>query len=74
MKIASNVFWCSFLVNQRGCPNHLLTPLFDYLVENDAFINNLKANEKKSYERNFVNIHGALLDAFVEAIDGLCDE
>jgi hypothetical protein len=74
MKTASKVFWCSFFVNQRGCPHHLLSPLFNYLVENNVFINDLKADDKESYERDFVKIHSDLLDAFVEAIDGLCDE
>src|SRR5579859_2094140 len=74
MKTANIVFWCSFFVNQRGCPPHLLQPLFDYLVENGAFINDLKLNEKESYEREFVRTHDDLLNKFVKSIDDICDE
>jgi hypothetical protein len=70
MNTATKVFWCSFFVNQRGCPSHLLHPLFDYLVEKS----DLKADEKESYESEFVKIHDDLLDAFVESIDEICDE
>jgi len=74
MKIASRIFWCSFFVNQCGYLNHFFTPLFNYLAENNAFIKDLKADEKRSYESDFVKIHDDLLDAFVEAINELCDE
>jgi hypothetical protein len=40
------------------------------LVENS----DLKADEKESYESEFVKIHDDLLDAFVESIDEICDE
>ena len=58
----------------HGCPHHLLTPLFNYLVENSTFINNLKADKKESYASEFVKSHDNLLDAVVESIDELCDE
>src|SRR5438046_991994 len=74
MKTVRCLFWCSFFVNQHGCHCHLLTPLFNYLVENSAFINNLKADEKESYASEFVKSHDDLLDAVVESIDELCDE
>ena|SRR5947199_3397800 len=74
MKTAGCIFWCSFFVNQRGCPRHLLTALFNYLVENSTFISDLKADEKESYESGFIKSHDNLLDAFVESIDELCDE
>jgi hypothetical protein len=74
MKSATSVFWCSFFVNQRGCPRHLLTPLFNYLVENSTFINDLNADEKESYESGSIKSHDDLLDAFVESIYELCDE
>ena len=70
MKAANNIFWCSFFVNQRGCPRHLLTPLFNYLVENCDF----KSDEKESFETEFIKSHDDLLDAFVESIDEICDE
>jgi hypothetical protein len=74
MNAANTVFWCSFFVNQRGCPPHLLQPLFQYLVENSAFINDLKLNEKESYEREFVNAHDDLLIKFEKSIDEVCEE
>ena len=74
MKTANTVFWCSFFVNQRGCPRHLLKTLFNYLVENSAFINDLKVDEKESYEREFIKTHDDLLNTFVQSIDELCEE
>ena len=39
MHAAIAVFWATFFVNQRGCPNRsLLKPLFYYLVENCKFM------------------------------------
>jgi len=75
MKTASKIFSCSFFVNQRGCPCHLLTPLFNYLVENSTYVTDLKAeSEKENFEREFVKSHDDLLDAFIESIDAICDE
>jgi hypothetical protein len=74
MKTANTVFWCSFFVNQRGCPVHLLRPLFNYLVEHSAFINELTLAEKESYEREFVKTHDDLLNKFVKSIDDICEE
>ena len=75
MKSANTVFWCSFFINQRGCSRRdLLRLLFNYLIENCAFINDLKPDEKESYEREFVKTHDDLLDKFVESIDAICEE
>jgi hypothetical protein len=74
LKAASVVFWCSFFVNQRGCPPHFLNPLFNYLVESCAFINHLKLDEKEKYEIEFIKIHDDLLDRFVKSIDDICEE
>jgi hypothetical protein len=75
MKTANTVFWCSLFVNQRGCSqrDHLKS-LFSYLVENNAYYNELKQDEKEGYEREFVKTHDDLLDKFVESIDAICDE
>ena len=62
MQAAINVFWCSFFVNPRGCLRHLLTPLFDYLIENSAFISDLEATEKESYKSEFVQTHDDICD------------
>jgi hypothetical protein len=75
MKTANIVFWCSFFVNQRGCSQHNhLKSLFSYLVENNAYYNDLKLDEKESYEHEFVKTHDELLDKFVESIDAVCEE
>ena len=74
MKTANTVFWCSFFANQRGCPRHLLKTLFNYLVENSAFIDDLKLEEKENYECEFIKMHDDLLDKFVQSIDQLCEE
>ena len=74
MESANSVFWCSFFVNQRDCPPHLLQPLFNYLVENSPFVNELKLDEKESYEREFVKTHDDLLNKFVKSIDDICDQ
>jgi len=75
MKTANTIFWCSFFVNQHGCIHHdLLKPLFNYLVENSAFINDLNPDEMESYECEFVKTHDDLLDNFVQSIDVICDE
>jgi len=74
MKTANTVFWRSFFVNQHGCPRQLLTPLFNYLSENCAFIKDLQPDEKECYEREFIEIHDDLLNKFVESIDGISEE
>lgn len=75
MKTANVIFWCSFFVNQRGCIHRdLLKPLFNYLIENNAFINDLNPDEMERYEHEFVKTHDDLLDNFTQSIDAICDE
>ena len=71
MKAANTVFWCSFFVNQRGCPRHQHKPLFNYLVENNDI---LKSDDKEFYQREFIKAHDELLNKFVDSIDDLCEE
>ena len=51
-----------------------LAALVNYLGETSAFINSLEPDEKESYERGFIEIHDALLDQFMQSIDGICKE
>jgi len=71
MKAANTVFWCSFFVNQRGCPRHQHKPLFDYLIENN---NHLTPNDKEFYQRDFIRAYDELLNKFVDLVDDFCEE
>jgi len=75
MHAAIAVFWATFFVNQRGCPNRsLLKPLFYYLVENCEFMEMVDEEEKADYLKEFIESHDRLLDMLIESIDALCDK
>ena len=70
-----NVFWATFFVNQRSCPNRAyLKPLFEYLVENCQFMDMVDEEQKNDYLKEFTESHDRLLDTLIESIDDLCDQ
>ena len=75
MHAAIAVFWATFFVNQRGCPNRaLLKPLFYYLVEKCEFMDMVDEEQKDNYLKEFTESHDSLLDMVIESIDALCDK
>lgn len=68
------VFWSTFFINQRGCPENLLVPLFNHLISKTAVFNDFNETTIKECEAEFREAHENLLNYFVTAIDGLCLE
>jgi len=73
-KTANTVFWCTFFVNQHGCPNALLNPLFKHLSTNNPFFMVAEDHVLEGYQAEFSVVHDQLLKSLIAAIDHYCVE
>ena len=74
LRAANAIFWSTFFINQRGCPENFLVPLFNHLISKTAAFKDFDESILKACEAQFCRAHDDLLDYFVTEIDNPCLE
>ena len=61
-------------MNQRGCPENSLVPLFKQLFSSNVIYQSSDSAAREAYKNEFITSHEAFVKWFVNGIDGFVRE
>jgi hypothetical protein len=70
-EVATELFWSTFFINQRGCPRVLIRPLFKQLVSNNTYFTNASKEDFEAQLEKFQDGHNVKMLYFHQSLEGI---